>query len=138
MSGRGRVLALLGAAGFVALLGVGNWLRPEASGHGTHKQLGLAGCRWAEMLGHPCPTCGMTTAFSHAAHGDLLSAFGTQPMGTVIALLVAVGFWGLLHVGVSGVRVGLWFGKLVSPPVLWAMAGIGAASWAYKWVTWRG
>lgn len=138
VSGRGRVFALLAAVGCLLFLGVGSWLRPAESGHGTHEQLGLPACRWAEMLGRPCPTCGMTTAFSHAAHGDLGSAFGVQPMGTVIAVLVAVGFWGLVHVGVSGVRLGFWFGKVVSPPVLWVLAGIGAASWAYKWFTWTG
>ncbi|MDP6935117.1 MAG: DUF2752 domain-containing protein [Myxococcota bacterium] len=34
--------------------------------------------------GWPCPMCGMTTAFSHFAHGHLVEGFLTQPFGAVL------------------------------------------------------
>ena len=43
------------------------WLTPDTGGNGTHTQLGLPECNWIVFLDMPCPTCGYTTSFSHAA-----------------------------------------------------------------------
>ena len=61
------------------VLAIAAVLTPDASGAGTHKQLGLPACSWISTVGMPCPTCGYTTSFTHAAHGDLGGAFVTQP-----------------------------------------------------------
>lgn len=79
--------AILGAS--LGLLGVALWLTPDPRGHGSHVQLGLPPCL-PMMLWHvPCPTCGMCTAFAHAARGELLSAFHAQPAGLLLAVLTA-------------------------------------------------
>lgn len=41
--------------------------------------------------GFPCPTCGMTTAFSHTVRGSWLSAMYAQPAGFVLALATVAG-----------------------------------------------
>src|SRR5204863_3314928 len=74
----GGLLVALGAAG---VLGVALWLNPAPDGHGTHTQLGLPPCAWAVALNRPCPTCGMTTAFSFGVRGRLAEAFQAQPFG---------------------------------------------------------
>lgn len=94
------LLALAAAAPLV----VGAWLTPNSVGHGTHTQLGLPPCGWVVAFGRPCPTCGMTTAFTHAAHGRLDLAFVAQPAGTVLAVLAAGLFWVGLHTMVTGSR----------------------------------
>ena len=73
-------LAFLGLASFRWLL------RPEASGYGTHEQLGLPPCRAIDWFGVPCPGCGVTTSVAWFAHGDLAQSFWTQPFGFLLAL----------------------------------------------------
>ena len=62
------------------------WVTPNDRGVGTHHQLGLPTCSWIVAADIPCPTCGMTTSFSHAVRGQFLQSLFTQPMGLVIAI----------------------------------------------------
>jgi hypothetical protein len=75
------------AISFVLLLSF--WLKPDPRGLGTHEQLMLYPCNFYVWTGYPCPTCGMTTAFAHMAHGQLREAFVAQPMGA-LGFLVCV------------------------------------------------
>jgi hypothetical protein len=72
-------------------------LVPDARGFGTHEQLGLPACAFLAWTGWPCPTCGLTTSFAHAAHGDLARAFSAHVLGpglfAVTVLLVPFGLW---------------------------------------------
>lgn len=65
-------------------------LEPAKKGYGTHTQLGLQKCAFFKHKGLKCPTCGMTTSFTYAAHGQLINAFITQPAGTFFAILTAI------------------------------------------------
>lgn len=131
-----RLIAGVVAAGCLALLAVAAWLTPAQAGHGTHEQLGLPPCGWLVVTGHPCPTCGMTTAFALAADGDLAGAFDAQPFGLILALGTAAGFWASMHVAVTGSRAGRLAARLLQPRVLWLAAGAWGASWAYKIAAW--
>ena len=84
----GAGLVSLACVGVMALAAT---LEPSPKGVGTHRELGLAACGFYERTGYPCPTCGMTTAFSHVAHGDLWAAFAVQPAGALGALLCFLG-----------------------------------------------
>lgn len=75
---------LLGAC--LALLMVASRLHPDQRGVGTHEQLGLPPCGLVQFAGIPCPTCGMTTAYSHTVRGQLFAGFSAQPFGFVLAL----------------------------------------------------
>ena len=83
-----------------AVLAVAVYLKPDPHGMGTHQQLGLQPCGMVLMTGYPCPTCGMTTAFSYLVRGQVLSAIYAQISGFVLAVLtiaVAVGsLWTLV------------------------------------------
>lgn len=70
---------------------VATLLEPDPSGHGTHQQLGLAGCPWLSVFGKPCPTCGLTTCFSAIMHGDLALATKAHPLGLLVFAWFAVG-----------------------------------------------
>lgn len=85
-----RLVAALLLAGSMALLGVAATLEPASAGYGTHESLGLPACGFKRFTALPCATCGMTTAFSHAANGNLIAAFSVQPAGTLLALLTAM------------------------------------------------
>lgn len=131
-----RLGAAVVAAACLSLLIVSARLDPSSAGHGTHTQLGLPPCGWAIYFGKPCATCGMTTAFAHAAHFQLWSSFKAQPMGMLLALATAVGFWAAAHVAVTGSRVGIFLASLLTPRLLWAVAALTLAAWTYKFVTW--
>ena len=78
----------------------------------------------------------MTTAFAHAVRGRLGEAFVAQPFGLLLALGTAAGFWGGVHVALTGSQLGRVCGRLVAPRVLWTLVALAAAAWAYKWATW--
>ncbi len=131
-----RVWAACIAAGILGLLGTAAWLRADSGGHGTHTQLGMPACAWAMAFDRPCPTCGMTTAFAHAADGEFRASFLSQPLGFMLALGAAAGFWGAVHVAATGSQLGTVSARLMQPRALWVLAGLAAAAWAYKFATW--
>ena len=132
-----RIVAAVVCAGMLAVLCIAASLHPDPAGHGTHEQLGLPPCAFLAAAGYPCPTCGMTTAFSHAAHLHLVTAFRTHPFGAALALGTAAAFWASLHVAVFGSRIGRVCGRLLRPVVLWTLAGVWLLSWVYMLSTWR-
>lgn len=89
-----RLQALGIAVTALVLLSIAYFLTPAEKGIGTHQQLGLPQCGWILAADIPCPTCGMTTAWSHTVRGELPTAFITQPMGMILAFVaffVAIG-----------------------------------------------
>lgn len=132
-----RVGAAFASSASLAVLGAAAWTSPDPEGHGTHTQLGLPPCPWAQALDWPCATCGMTTAVSLAAHGHFAEAFLTQPAGAIGAILLAALFWAFLHVAATGSRLGRMYGRMVTPRTTgWGVAVLLAA-WAYKAAVWR-
>lgn len=75
----------------VAVLSLSFILTPDPAGVGTHKKLGLPDCTMLRFTGIPCPFCGMTTSYTHFAHGDPVASFKTQPAGSLFFLLTIVG-----------------------------------------------
>ncbi|HEX5104544.1 MAG TPA: DUF2752 domain-containing protein [Pirellulaceae bacterium] len=71
---------------------------------GTHKQLGLPDCTIVQWFGMRCPSCGMTTSWSHMMRGHVISSFQANAGGALLALTaLACGPWLI----VSGCR-GRW------------------------------
>lgn len=90
-----RVWALFWLLLTGGLLVIAAMLNPDPRGHGTHEQLGigkfkLAPCGMYLSTGYPCPTCGMTTAFSYTMHGNWVRAAAAQPSGFLLALACGV------------------------------------------------
>jgi len=56
--------------------------------------------------------------------------------GFLLALGAAAGFWVALHITLTGSQLGRTCARMMTPRVLWAMAGLLVAAWAYKYVTW--
>lgn len=131
----GRLAALAVAVGALGLMGVAAYLTPEARGMGTHCQLGLPPCLWESNLDFPCPTCGMTTAFAHAADGHFIKAFLVQPMGFMLALLTTMTFWIALVVALTGSRVGQSMVVFWRPATVWGLGFLTLISWLYT--IWR-
>ena len=116
----------------VAVLVTAFFLSPSKQGIGTHKSLGLPACGLYESTGVPCMTCGMTTAFSYAAGGDLVNAFITQPAGALLAVLTAMAAVVSGYALVSGMLLvpvwnSVWRAKVVVPALV-----VLVLAWVYK------
>ena len=112
------------------------WLTPNPEGHATHTQLGMAECTWVVWFDKPCPTCGMTTSFSHAGDGSWTTALTTQPMGALLALLTTMIFWASTHQALTASRIGSVAQSTLKPRVVIMMLAFAAAAWIYKIATW--
>ncbi len=133
---QGRFAGLTIALVALAPLLVGMALHPSADGHGTHTQLGMPACGWVIAFNKPCPTCGMTTAFTHAAHGRFIAALTDQPMGALLAVVSAAVFWAGVHTAVTGCRLDRLVRTVLAPRTLWIAAALAAGAWGYKLLTW--
>jgi hypothetical protein len=114
-SGQLRLAAILVLLMAGSVLGIAAWLNPDSRGYGTHEQLPFQGpCGFLLTTGYPCPTCGMTTAFSYTMHGNWLAAIKAQPGGWVLAigsgLAVLMSIWVLITGQLPG-----WFVRWVTP-----------------------
>ena len=129
---KARLLHALLAVVLWSGLALGAWMKPSEKGHGTHRQLGLPPCSWMLMYDMPCPSCGMTTAVSNAAHGRLWPSFRTQPAGATIAVLTSV--------VAAAATVGALFGSplvaflfsALTPSAAWMAGGGLVLAWVYK------
>jgi hypothetical protein len=65
-------------------------LEPDPRGYGTHQSLGLPPCTFRMLFGIPCPSCGMTTSFSHLMHGNVSQAIRASASGVVLAAVCAI------------------------------------------------
>jgi hypothetical protein len=133
-----RLYAALAALACLAVLSAAASITPSSTGFNTHTQLGLPPCMWAAISGKPCPTCGMTTAFAHAAHADLLASIQAQPFGAFLALLTAMLFWLSLHTATTGSRALSAAGALFKGWTWWVLGIAFIAAWLYKMSVWQG
>ncbi|MDX2115773.1 MAG: DUF2752 domain-containing protein [Planctomycetota bacterium] len=139
-----RLFAAAWCMALLTVLVVAAWLEPSPAGHGTHEQLrlrsgiGLQACSWAMITGQPCPTCGMTTAFAHAANGDLVASFRAQPAGMLMALASATGVFICGHIAFFGSRLGAALSPALNGKTLAGALALLGLAWVYKIAVWPG
>lgn len=127
---RGYALAV--AAIGMTLLGTAISLRPDPKGYGTHRQLGYPPCGMMVMTGLPCPTCGMTTSFSHTVRGQWISAMAAQPAGFLLCLATGVAVLAGWFVALTGSMYNLnWFRVRPIPLIMFGLFFL-LGSWGYK------
>jgi hypothetical protein len=56
----------------------------------SHTSIGMAPCRFQEMAGMPCPSCGMTTSFALLVRGDVINSMRANWVGTGLAVFCAL------------------------------------------------
>jgi hypothetical protein len=133
-----RWMVGLGAMVILFVLVLSSRLAPAPQGHATHKQLGLPACGFVLATGKPCATCGMTTAFAHAATGSLTSSFRVQPVGAMLAILASALVWIMGYSAVTGSGLVRLIGQWLTGRALLIGGAIVLLGWAYKWVTFNG
>ena len=80
-------------------------LQPSPLGMGTHQQLGLPPCTFVTLFGIRCPSCGMTTSWSHFVRGEWLQSLQANVGGFLLAMVVAVSAAWMLLSAVTGRRL---------------------------------
>lgn len=135
---RNRLIGLMVALVGIAILSVAASLTPADSGLGTHRSLGLPACNWITMMDLPCPTCGMTTAFSNTVRGDWISGFRAQPLGLVFCVVVAMAVIGGLWTTVSGSGPGGLVATAWNRWWTWGLLAFAVLAWVWKIVDHRG
>ena len=84
------------------------------------------------MPAFPVPAVGMTTAFAHAADGDMLGSLRAQPAGAVLAFFTACVLVISIWQAISGARLGgFWMDHLGK----WFFITFGVIvimAWVYK------
>ena len=78
------------AIGLSTLLITAATLRPSKNGLGTHQQLGLPPCTVRVAFGIPCPSCGMTTSWSHFMRGRWTSSIECNAGGFLLAVVTTI------------------------------------------------
>lgn len=82
---------LLGWCVFLVLgFSLAFYLEPNPQGYGTHRQLGFPPCTFQALFGIPCPSCGMTTSFSHFVRGNILQSLQSNVAGFLLAVVCAL------------------------------------------------
>ncbi|HTF60074.1 MAG TPA: DUF2752 domain-containing protein, partial [Actinomycetes bacterium] len=89
-------------------------------------------CPLRMLTGVPCPLCGMTTAATGLASGDLGVALAANPF-----VLLLAGFTLVMAVLMAARAIG-WVAAPAQWPAsrrrqsYWVVAGLAAASWAFQ------
>ncbi len=135
-----RIFIATGGAIAIVLLGTAASLKPnvvqvgpgEFRKMGTHHGLGLPPCSFRVMVGMPCPSCGMTTSWSHTMRGQLWQALEANIGGTLLAISALV--YGP-YMLISGIR-GRWFlapfNELYAAVIAFTIIAITLVSWCVR------
>ncbi len=105
-------------------------LEPDPRGFGTHQQLGLPGCTFRVVFGVPCPSCGMTTSFTHFMRGDIIESARANVAGLLLAIVCLVQIpwcWLSVYYGCY------WRVSNPETVLVWLLLVIGGVS-ALQWI----
>ncbi len=125
---------LMGLVGTVlaGLLATAAWLAPSSRGMGTHQQLGLPPCTLVALYGMRCPSCGMTTSWSHLMRGNVFGSVQANAAGFLLGVLALITAPWLLSSA-------LWGRFTVAPPGDWTLivltclvVGVTLGDWLYR------
>lgn len=129
---RNRVIAAGALLGCVAILATAAQLTPPTSGFGAHTQLGLSPCSFPMLFGVPCPTCGMTTSFTHFVRGDVFASFHAQPAGLGLAIAILLAGIGSMAILLTGRMIELNWYRIPPGRVALGFVVVLLLGWGYK------
>ena len=132
LTAAGRVFALAVALGALSVLVIAMRLSPSHNGTGTHLQMGFERCQFLRTTNLPCPSCGMTTSFSHFAHGNWLASLYVQPGGFVLALACGAVFWAGLYAAITASPLQRLLRQVPAIYSVTTLLGFFIAAWGWK------
>lgn len=118
--------------GALGVLTTARMLTPSLEGRGTHVALGLSPCGFLAYTGLPCPTCGLTTAFAHLAHGSLRASLHAHPLGLPLFALTLLLVPAALHHAIRARSPVVEIGRLQVDRVALGLAVALLVSWVLR------
>jgi hypothetical protein len=115
-----------------SILAMAASLEPEATGLGTHRQLGLDACTFYEQTGYPCPGCGVTTALAAMMRGRVADALAASLFGAALFALLLVGASYLTANAIAGRSCRPLLYSTRTPWLLYGLVLLWLASWGLK------
>lgn len=119
--------------GLMLLMIVASQLTPDPRGYGTHQQLGLGECSFFRAWQIGCPSCGMTTAWSHLMRGEIGAAAGANVAGLVLGILALLAIPWLLASSLRGRWCYLRPSLGLLLPLLAVVLAVACFDWIYRW-----
>lgn len=96
----------------------------------TPPPIGIIACKFHQITGHSCPTCGMTRSFIALTHLSPKPAFQYHPFGPPVYLIFLVSFFVILTEIITGrkIRSG------IKPLTKRILIGIFVSLWIIFWI----
>lgn len=132
MSAVERCLAALAAIALLCPLALAAVLRPDPLGHGTHQQLGLPPCTFVVLFGRRCPSCGMTTSWSHLVRGEVAGAAKANAGGALLGLVALAAEPWLVASAARGRWLGMRPNAVAVAWVLMGAVAVALVDWAVR------
>ena len=128
-----RWVTLLAGCGVLGILVTARCLVPDASGMGTHQQLGLPPCTSVVLFNAPCPACGMTTSWSLFTRGQFFAAVTTNAGGALLAIIALAYIPASCYFFTVGVASrGEWFSFGLAMSLIVAIVA-AVLQWLWRW-----
>ena len=127
-----RLVWMAVAIGALSVLLLARWLEPDPRGFGTHEQLGLPPCGFAQLTGLLCPSCGLTTAFAYMARGFLTPALEAHALGPLLFALTCAS---IPFASVASARawpISVTLQRLRAPALAVIIAGTALVYWVVR------
>ncbi|MBE9512111.1 MAG: DUF2752 domain-containing protein [Bacteroidetes bacterium] len=87
-------------------------------------------CKFHQITGHSCPTCGMTRSLVALTHFHLKGAFQYHLFGPLVYIIFLVSFIALLTEIITGRKIGLG----IKPFTIRIAIGIFFSLWIIFWI----
>lgn len=134
ISRHARLIFGIAGLGLLGLLIVARTLEPSPEGRGTHRQLmfgKMPPCGFLVAFGKPCPSCGMTTSWSHLTRGNVVASVNSNVGGFLLGLVsMFCGAW-----FVASAIAGRWIWVQPVPSILLSVIGVILLVTLGQWLT---
>ena len=91
---------------------------------------GIITCKFHQITGHSCPTCGMTRSLVALTHLHLKEAFLHHLFGPLVYVIFLISFVALLTEIITGRKIGLG----IKPSTIRIIIGIFFSLWIIFWI----
>ena len=91
---------------------------------------GIITCKFHQITGHSCPTCGMTRSLVALTHLNLKEAFRYHLFGPLVYVIFLVSFIALLTEVITGRKIGV----AIKPLTIRIIIGIFFSLWIIFWI----